>query len=133
MSSRCPRCKTRCTEGELVSAIFDAPTRPMVAVDVGGETAYVSPDAAAKLNLVGHEGWVRREITRETATRMVVIDTEGGPAFMEATAAAKLGLTGRKYWRHESDRVCGACIEELRRGNRAHRSYSDARRKWRSA
>lgn len=132
MATKCPRCKSRCTDAELVSAVFDAPTRPMVAVDTGSGVAYVSASAAATLGLAGRNVWVRREVDRESHTRMVAIDTDNGPAFMEASSAEMLGLTGRKYWRKDSDRVCPACIEELRRGSRAHRTPSSRKGKWRS-
>lgn len=132
MSSRCPRCRTTCTDAELVSAVFDAPTRRMVAIDTDDGPAYVSASAAATLGLAGRDVWIRREVTRESHTRMVVVNTSDGPAFMEQASADMLGLEGRKYWRKESDRVCPACIEELRRGTRAHRTPSSMRGKWRS-
>lgn len=132
MSSRCPRCRTRCTDAELVSAVFDAPTRPMIAVDTEKGVAYMSASAASALGLAGRDVWVRREVDRESHTRMVAVDTESGPAFMEQASAEMLGLTGRKYWRKDSDRVCPACIEELRRGTRAHRTPSSMKGKWRS-
>ena len=132
MSRQCPRCKSRCTDAELVSAVFDAPTRPMIAVDTDDGPAYISASAAGTLGLAGRDVWVRREITRESHTRMVVVDTGNGPAFMEKSAADMLGVKGRRYWRKESDRVCPACIEELRRGTRAHRTPSNMRGRWRS-
>ena len=64
---------------------------------------------------------------------MMVIETEAGEIFLPLQQAQKLALNGHVAWvRQEvTDRaVCDACIEELRRGTRAHRSTKG--KGWRS-
>ncbi len=131
MGVKCPRCRTLCSKSELRAAVFDKTNR-LVRVAIGDASVYVSPDAASKLNLIGSDTWGKEEIASASATRMMVVDTSDGPAFITKSAGEKLGYAGREYWKRQEDAVCGACIEELARGKRAHRSYSSKRNRWRS-
>lgn len=123
--TRCPRCRTLATPGELQSAIYD---RTSQMLDVDG--VLVPYHAAQLLGLVGSVVWAKQEITGTQRQRMRIVETDDGPAFMPVGAAEALGFTGRDVYVTRSDRVCGACIEELRRGSRAHRSYR--RKGWRA-
>lgn len=65
---------------------------------------------------------------------MMVVDTKSGEeVFLPLIQAQKLGLNGHLVWVRQEvvdKRVCQACIEELRRSSKAHRSYK--RKGWRA-
>ena len=127
---RCPKCRSLCTEGELVSAVYEKGVE-LVGVTLDSGIVYIEAYQADKLGLVGFRTWSKREIDTDRSGRrkLRLVETKHGSAWLPTGTAEALGYTeGREIWAEaeNSKGICGACAAELRYGKAAHWSRGKA-------